>query len=54
MEHNHVLDKELEGCSECGLFEDYFSDVPECPGIEDTEGADEDTEDEIEEEGTLG
>ena len=49
IEHNHALDKEGEICTECGLFEEFFLDIPECPAMDDEEEG----EDEEGEEGTL-
>lgn len=44
VEHNHTLDPEGEICTECGLFEEFFEVIPECPAIDDdADGEEEDT-----------
>ena len=44
-QHNHTLDSEGEICIECGLFEEFFLDIPECPAMDDdADGEEEDTE----------
>lgn len=43
IEHSHTLDTEGEICTECGLFEEFFEVIPDCPAIDDD--ADEEEED---------
>ena len=44
-QHNHTLDSEGEICIECGLFEEFFLDIPECPAMDDdADGEEEDTD----------
>ena len=39
-QHNHILDKEGEICTECGLFEEFFMVIPDCPAIDDEDEGD--------------
>lgn len=52
VEHNHVLDSEGEICQECGLFEEFFEVIPDCPAQDDDADGEEEDEPEVEE--TLG
>lgn len=45
IEHTHILDSEGELCTECGLFEEFFKDLPDCIAMDN----DEENETEIEE-----
>lgn len=46
IEHSHTLDTEGEICTECGLFEEFFEVVPDCPAQDDdADGEEEDLPD---------
>ncbi len=49
VEHNHTLDKDGEICTECGLFEEFFEVIPECPAMDDDADGEEEDNDEGEE-----